>query len=236
MQFGLFGGARTKRSVGLEDSQGYESFIDYVIEADRLGFRQLFMVEHHFTGQGQVSASMTVLAYLAATHPAHPPRHRGGRAALAQSGADRRAGRHARPAERRPVRFRRRQGLPPGRVRRLLHSRSPRPPSASTRRWRSSARRGPAKAGSAITASAGTTTTSWSSPSRCSARTRRSGWPPAAPTASAAPRARATICCSTSSPRSTRSSSASRIFREECETDRPRLRSQHGGDRARRCR
>ena len=66
MQFGLFGGARTKRGVGLEDSQGYESFIEYVIEADRLGFRQLFMVEHHFTGQGQVSASMTVLAYLAA--------------------------------------------------------------------------------------------------------------------------------------------------------------------------
>ena len=66
MQFGLFGGARTKRSVGIEDSQGYESFIDYVIDADRLGFTQLFMVEHHFTGQGQVSASMTVLAYLAA--------------------------------------------------------------------------------------------------------------------------------------------------------------------------
>ena len=66
MQFGLFGGARTKRSVGLEDSQGYESFIDYVTEADRLGLKQLFMVEHHFTGQGQVSASMTVLAYLAA--------------------------------------------------------------------------------------------------------------------------------------------------------------------------
>jgi alkanesulfonate monooxygenase SsuD/methylene tetrahydromethanopterin reductase-like flavin-dependent oxidoreductase (luciferase family) len=66
MQFGLFGGARTKRGVGFEDSQGYESFIEYVMEADRLGFRQLFMVEHHFTGHGQVSASMTVLAYLAA--------------------------------------------------------------------------------------------------------------------------------------------------------------------------
>src|SRR5215813_8727395 len=66
MQFGLFGGARTRRGLGLEDSQGYESFIEYVTEADRLGFRQLFMVEHHFTGHGQVSASMTVLAYLAA--------------------------------------------------------------------------------------------------------------------------------------------------------------------------
>jgi len=66
MQFGLFGGARTRRSIGLEDSQGYQSFIDYVTEADKLGLKQLFMVEHHFTGQGQVSASMTVLAYLAA--------------------------------------------------------------------------------------------------------------------------------------------------------------------------
>jgi probable F420-dependent oxidoreductase len=66
MQFGLFGGARTRRSVGIEDSQGYQSFIDYVMEADRLGFRHMFMVEHHSTGQGQVSASMTLLAYLAA--------------------------------------------------------------------------------------------------------------------------------------------------------------------------
>jgi alkanesulfonate monooxygenase SsuD/methylene tetrahydromethanopterin reductase-like flavin-dependent oxidoreductase (luciferase family) len=67
MQFGLFGGARTRRAVsGLEDSLGYDSFIEYVVEADRLGFRHLFLVEHHFTGHGQVSASMTLLAYLAA--------------------------------------------------------------------------------------------------------------------------------------------------------------------------
>ena len=66
MQFGLFGGARTKRGSSPQDGHGYSSFIEYVTEADKLGFRQLFMVEHHFTGHGQVSASMTVLAYLAA--------------------------------------------------------------------------------------------------------------------------------------------------------------------------
>src|SRR3981081_831305 len=66
MQFGLFGGARTKRGVGFEDNQGDDIFIQYVNEDDLVGFRQLFMVEHHFTGHGQVSASMTVLSYLAA--------------------------------------------------------------------------------------------------------------------------------------------------------------------------
>ena len=66
MRFGLFGGARTRRAVGLGDSQGYQGFIDYVQEAERLDYQSLFMVEHHFTGQGQVSASLTLLAYLAA--------------------------------------------------------------------------------------------------------------------------------------------------------------------------
>jgi alkanesulfonate monooxygenase SsuD/methylene tetrahydromethanopterin reductase-like flavin-dependent oxidoreductase (luciferase family) len=67
MRFGLFGGARTKRSLNdVVDSHGYGDFIDYIIEADRLGYHSLFMVEHHFTGQGQVSAAMTLLAYLAA--------------------------------------------------------------------------------------------------------------------------------------------------------------------------
>jgi alkanesulfonate monooxygenase SsuD/methylene tetrahydromethanopterin reductase-like flavin-dependent oxidoreductase (luciferase family) len=67
MRFGLFGGARTKRGTGdVVDSHGYQGYIDYVVEADRLGYNSLFMVEHHFTGQGQVSAAMTLLAYLAA--------------------------------------------------------------------------------------------------------------------------------------------------------------------------
>ncbi|HEY5299342.1 MAG TPA: LLM class flavin-dependent oxidoreductase, partial [Acetobacteraceae bacterium] len=68
MRFGLFGGARTKRGIdlGTGDSHSYRGFIDYVVEAERLGFDSVFLVEHHFTGQGQVSASLTLLAYLAA--------------------------------------------------------------------------------------------------------------------------------------------------------------------------
>ncbi len=71
MRFGLFGGARTKRMAssshaGLGDSHSYRGFIEYVIQAERLGFDSVFLVEHHFTGAGQVSSSLTLLAYLAA--------------------------------------------------------------------------------------------------------------------------------------------------------------------------
>ncbi len=68
MRFGLFGGARAKSGtdVGTGDSHSYGGFIDYVVEAERLGLDSVFLVEHHFTGQGQVSASLTLLAYLAA--------------------------------------------------------------------------------------------------------------------------------------------------------------------------
>ena len=37
-----------------------------MVEAERLGFSSVFLVEHHFTGFGQVSASMSLLSYLAA--------------------------------------------------------------------------------------------------------------------------------------------------------------------------
>jgi alkanesulfonate monooxygenase SsuD/methylene tetrahydromethanopterin reductase-like flavin-dependent oxidoreductase (luciferase family) len=66
MRFGLFGGAKSAGYGPDADSQGYRSFIDYVIRAEELGFESLFMVEHHFTGVGQVSASLNLLTYLAA--------------------------------------------------------------------------------------------------------------------------------------------------------------------------
>lgn len=66
MQFGLFGGARTLRMGPQTDSYGYGDFIAYVKQAERLGFGHVFLVEHHFTGYGQLSASLTLLSYLAA--------------------------------------------------------------------------------------------------------------------------------------------------------------------------
>jgi alkanesulfonate monooxygenase SsuD/methylene tetrahydromethanopterin reductase-like flavin-dependent oxidoreductase (luciferase family) len=65
MKFGLFGGARA-RGGPAGDSEGYHEFINYVVEAERLGFASVFLVEHHFTGYGQVSASLNLLSYLAA--------------------------------------------------------------------------------------------------------------------------------------------------------------------------
>lgn len=64
MRFGLFGGAaRGKQHTG--DSQSYREFIDYLLEAEQLGFESIFLVEHHFTGAGQLSASLGLLSYLA---------------------------------------------------------------------------------------------------------------------------------------------------------------------------
>jgi alkanesulfonate monooxygenase SsuD/methylene tetrahydromethanopterin reductase-like flavin-dependent oxidoreductase (luciferase family) len=65
MKFGLFGGALAANSTS-SDSQNYRHFIDYTCEADRLGIHSVFVVEHHFTGLGQVSATLSLLAYLAA--------------------------------------------------------------------------------------------------------------------------------------------------------------------------
>lgn len=65
MKFGLFGGAIQGRGETI-DSQGYQSFIERIIEADQLGFEGIFMVEHHFSGVGQVSATLNMISYLAA--------------------------------------------------------------------------------------------------------------------------------------------------------------------------
>ena len=66
MKFGLFGGARLGPNNPLGDSYNYKDFIAYVKDAEDLGFESIFLVEHHFTGAGQLSASLNLLSYLAA--------------------------------------------------------------------------------------------------------------------------------------------------------------------------
>jgi alkanesulfonate monooxygenase SsuD/methylene tetrahydromethanopterin reductase-like flavin-dependent oxidoreductase (luciferase family) len=67
MKFGKFGGVRQKRGLADTDSPtGYRDWIEYNIEAEALGYHSTFTTEHHFTGLGQVSASLNLLTYLAA--------------------------------------------------------------------------------------------------------------------------------------------------------------------------
>src|SRR5918992_1625119 len=67
MQFGLFGSASARRGSGQFDStEGYHDWIEYNVEAEALGFRGTFCVEHHFTGYGQVSATLNLLTWLGA--------------------------------------------------------------------------------------------------------------------------------------------------------------------------
>ena len=67
MRFGLFGSAAARRGGGEFDSaEGFRDFIDYNVEAEALGFHGTFVVEHHFTGFGQVSATLNLLTWLGA--------------------------------------------------------------------------------------------------------------------------------------------------------------------------
>ena len=70
MRFGLFGSAQARRPTpGTEltdSSQGFREWIENNVEAEALGFHSTFVVEHHFTGFGQVSATLNFLTYLAA--------------------------------------------------------------------------------------------------------------------------------------------------------------------------
>jgi alkanesulfonate monooxygenase SsuD/methylene tetrahydromethanopterin reductase-like flavin-dependent oxidoreductase (luciferase family) len=67
MQFGLFGSAAARRGGPEFDSaEGFRDFIEYNIEAEALGFHSTFVVEHHFTGYGQVSATLNLLTWLGA--------------------------------------------------------------------------------------------------------------------------------------------------------------------------
>ncbi len=65
MRFGLFGGAQARRGDG-DPARGFRDYVDTCVEAEALGFDSSFLVEHHFSDLGQVSASLDVLAWVAA--------------------------------------------------------------------------------------------------------------------------------------------------------------------------
>ena len=60
MKFGIFGGARRGLHDITGDSTGYRDFIDYIRAADENGFHNVFLTEHHFTGQESLSASLNL--------------------------------------------------------------------------------------------------------------------------------------------------------------------------------
>src|ERR1051325_102549 len=68
MQFGLFGSAAARRPTSADAGEFYSSealreLIKYNLEAEALGFRGTFVVEHHFPGYGQVSATLNLLTW-----------------------------------------------------------------------------------------------------------------------------------------------------------------------------
>src|ERR1700747_3483512 len=70
MLFGLFGSAQARRSgPDTDSSQGFRDFIENNVEAEALGYYSTFLVEHHFTGFGQVSARLNLLTWLRAPVP-----------------------------------------------------------------------------------------------------------------------------------------------------------------------
>jgi alkanesulfonate monooxygenase SsuD/methylene tetrahydromethanopterin reductase-like flavin-dependent oxidoreductase (luciferase family) len=66
MKFGIFGGVHAPAGGPESERQGYLRYVDTVLQAEALGYHSSFLVEHHFSGGGQVSASLNLLAYLAA--------------------------------------------------------------------------------------------------------------------------------------------------------------------------
>jgi hypothetical protein len=63
MQFGIFGAAQAGGSLpSAPVGQGFHDFIDFNVEAEALGYHSTFLVEHHFTGWNQVSATLLIYA------------------------------------------------------------------------------------------------------------------------------------------------------------------------------
>ena len=68
MRFGLLRAAQADSDdVAAPPGQGLRDWVGFNEEAERLDFHSTFLVEHHFTGWGQVSPTLTMLACLVRT-------------------------------------------------------------------------------------------------------------------------------------------------------------------------
>jgi alkanesulfonate monooxygenase SsuD/methylene tetrahydromethanopterin reductase-like flavin-dependent oxidoreductase (luciferase family) len=67
MQFGMFGSAQARRGgPDVDSGAGFREFVERNVEAESLGYHSTFLVEHHFTGFGQVSATLNLLTWIGA--------------------------------------------------------------------------------------------------------------------------------------------------------------------------
>src|SRR5713226_8623634 len=67
MRFGIFGSAQAKRGgPDVDSAAGFRDFVDYNVEAEAIGYESTFVVEHHFTGFGQISATLNLLTWVGA--------------------------------------------------------------------------------------------------------------------------------------------------------------------------
>jgi alkanesulfonate monooxygenase SsuD/methylene tetrahydromethanopterin reductase-like flavin-dependent oxidoreductase (luciferase family) len=66
MRFGILCSAQAGgEDLPPETGQGFRDYLDFNVEAEELGFHSSFLVEHHFTGWNQVSATLMLLTCLA---------------------------------------------------------------------------------------------------------------------------------------------------------------------------
>src|SRR5207302_9283468 len=61
MRFGLFGSAQARRGgPDVDSGAGFREFVENNVEAEALGYHSTFIVEHHFTRFGQISATLNL--------------------------------------------------------------------------------------------------------------------------------------------------------------------------------
>jgi alkanesulfonate monooxygenase SsuD/methylene tetrahydromethanopterin reductase-like flavin-dependent oxidoreductase (luciferase family) len=67
MQFAVFGSAEAgSERPGALQGDGFHDFVEFNVKAEALGYGATFLVEHHFSGRNQVSATLQLLTWLAA--------------------------------------------------------------------------------------------------------------------------------------------------------------------------